>query len=246
MRSWAVPVLVVVAVLAIAVGVYAFSTGPYAVREKSDAPAEQAHQESSGGKDQNAEAQEGQSVPGLGTYDAAPAEGGQKAYQSARLGVSFDYPANYLLFEKEGTEFENQEYYVLTLQEDSEMIRDALAGTVATATEWPPAIHFSFYHEPSAPDTASALRQWVEAHPQQSSYFPHMPGGTPLAPVLVGGMPGISYDSPGLYWTHVVAFSYGEWVVIASVDSFEPEGDPRADDFAAILKTIHTANDTTI
>ncbi len=247
MKPWILPSLLVAAVLAVALGVYALASGPRGAEENAHETDSQG--ESPGRVDMPEEsspepsAGQATSVPGLGTYVAASAEGGQKEYRSTELGVSFAYPAKYLLFEKEGTDSGGAEYRMLTLQEDSAMVRDALAGTVAAGTEWPPAIRLGFYHEPSgAPETVSALKEWVRAHPQESIYFPQMPSGAPFTPVMAGGIGGISYDSPGLYWTHVAAFSYGEWVLIASVDSFDPKGDPRAGDFAALLAAISISN----
>lgn len=175
-------------------------------------------------------------IQGLGTYKKESVENGTKSYQSDKLDVSFDYPEKYLLFEIQGEGAGGKEYYVVTLIPDSEFMRNAITGTLEGDTEWPASIHFSFYQEPNL---SVSLEQWVRTNQLQSNFDPSDPAqDAVLTPTTVAGIPAVQYTVGGLYWMNTIALTYDEWVVLATVDSFTPEGDEKADDFKTILESL--------
>lgn len=175
-------------------------------------------------------------VPGLGVYQEVPIENRFKVYQSDEFGISFSYPEEYLLFEIQGEGAGGREYYIVTLMPDTPFIRDAIAGTLEGDTEWPTSIHFSFYREPNL---TISLEEWVRTNQLQSNFDPSDPAqDAVLTPATVAGVPALQYRVGGLYWMDTTTFTYSDWVVLATVDSFTPEGNSKKIDFENILSTI--------
>jgi hypothetical protein len=177
-------------------------------------------------------------IPWLGTYQEAPSHNGLKKYQSDRFGVSFSYPEKYLLFETKGEGFEGREYYVVSLRPDSPFIRDLMKG-VHYDTETPPAIHLSFYREPSR---SLSLEVWVRANSLSNFDLSDPAQSGALEPTTVAGVPAFAYHYEGLYSVDAIAFAYDDWVVIAAVDATTSGTDPQKDDFRAILASVQLEN----
>lgn len=174
------------------------------------------------------------SVPLFGIYRESSVRNGLKEYRSDLFGVSFSYPERYLLFETKGEGAEGKEYYVVTLVPDSPFIRDLMKG-VPYDTEGPPSIHFSFYRERSR---SVSLEAWIRAN-WQSNFDSSDPAQSGvLTPTAVAGIPALSYHYEGLYSVDVVAFVYGEWIVIAGVDDAACAGDHMRDDFTSTLASL--------
>ena len=187
---------------------------------------------------------DGTDVQGLGEFHDSPVENGVKEYQSERLGISFDYPSDYLLFEGKGEGVGGAEYYVITIAPDTTYLRGTISG-VYRDSEWPPSTHLAFYHEPTLAVLnvvpLDYLEQWIRAKPQ-SNFVPSDPAqqGT-LTPATVAGVPALTYRVRGLYDSDYIAFMYGEWVVLAAADEM---GENTNRDFQTILSSIQLKNHT--
>jgi len=173
---------------------------------------------------------DGTNVQGLGIFHDSPVENRVKAYQSERLGISFNYPTGYLLFEGKGEGVGGAEYYVITVAPDSTYLREIIAGLAVG--EWPPAMHLAFYHEPNL---SISLEQWIRTK-SQSNFAPSDPAQEGiLTPIEVANIPALKYRVRGLYDSDYLAFAYGEWVVLAADDEM---GENTDRDFQVILDSI--------
>lgn len=172
---------------------------------------------------------DGINVQGLGIFHDSPVENRVKAYQSERLGISFNYPTDYLLFEGKGEGVGGAEYYVITVVPDSTYLHGTIAG-INRDSEWPPSIHLAFYREPNL---SISLEQWIRTK-SQSNFVPSdlAQEGT-LTSTTVAGVPALKYRVRGLYDSDYIAFTYGEWVVLAAADDVR-----FTTDLEAILKSI--------
>ncbi len=177
---------------------------------------------------------------GLGVFHDSPVANGVKAYQSERLGISFNYPPGYLLFEGKGEGVGGAEYYVITVAPEM-YVREAIERI--GGGEWPASMHLSFYREPTLAVSNIApldyLENWIRTK-SQSNFVPSDPAqeGT-LTPTEVAGIPALTYRVRGLYDSDYFAFTYGEWVVLAAADDM---GENTSRDFQTILSSIALTN----
>ncbi|HEY4479316.1 MAG TPA: hypothetical protein VI981_03100 [Candidatus Paceibacterota bacterium] len=173
---------------------------------------------------------------GLGVFHDSPIANGVKAYQSERLGISFKYPPDYLLFEGKGEGVGGVEYYVITVALEM-YVREAIARI--GGGEWPASMHLSFYREPTLAVSnivpLDYLENWIRTK-SQSNFVPSDPAQEGiLTPTEVAGIPALKYRVRGLYDSDYLAFTYGEWVVLASADDM---GENTDRDFQVILDSI--------
>lgn len=170
---------------------------------------------------------------GLGVFHDSPIVNGVKAYQSERLGISFNYPPGYLLFEGKGEGVGGAEYYVITVAPEM-YVREAIARI--GGGEWPASMHLAFYREPNL---SVSLEQWIRTKPQ-SNFIPSDPAQEGvITPAVVAGIPAIKYRVRGLYDSDYFAFTYGEWVALAAADDM---GENTSRDFQTILSSIVFTN----
>lgn len=172
---------------------------------------------------------DGIEIRGLGEFNDSPAANDVKYYQSERLGISFDYPGNYRLFEGKGEGVGGAEYYVITIAPEP-YISEAIARIAAS--EWPPSMHLSFYRESNL---SVSLEQWIRTKPQSNFVPSDSAQEGILTPTAVAGIPALRYHVSGLYESDYIAFTYGEWVVLATADEM---GKNTEEDFQTVLSSI--------
>jgi hypothetical protein len=179
---------------------------------------------------------DGDEIRGMGQFLDSFVENGVKKYRSEILGLSFNYPDSHLLFENMSKRADGTEYHNLTIAQES-TIREAIARIAPT--EWPPSINLFFYHEPSLAVSnivpLDYLEHWVRTHSQSNFVSSDPAQDGILTPTEVAGIPALSYQVAGLYDYNYVAFTYGEWVVLASVAYRDEYTDQ---DFQTILDSI--------
>lgn len=172
-------------------------------------------------------------VQGLGKFHDVPVENGVKTYSSDMVGVSFNYPSDYLLFDVKGEGVGGAEYYMIIITPETQ-VREAIASVYGR--EWPPSIRTIFYREPNL---SVSLEQWVRMKsPSNFDSSDPAQDGT-LTPMVVAGIPALKYYVRGLYDSEYVAFIYGEWVVLAASDE---RGADTVKDFQTVLSSIQFKN----
>ncbi len=147
-----------------------------------------------------------------------PSAVGTSLYANGTYGVSFAYPAGYLLSEGETGEGS----YAVTL------IREEDAVPVIGAGEGPTAVTLEFV--PASEDFT--LSDWL-ASPRSNF---HLSDGT-YASTTAAGKEAVHYGWSGLYEGETTAFLHEDWVVAVSVTYFSP-ADPIRSAYEQILETL--------
>ncbi len=148
------------------------------------------------------------------------------SYNSSELGISFEYPENYMLqTHEQGTA--ERDWTVLTLI-DSEILRSAIENG---ASEGPPAIAIQVFNNPEG----YTAEEWIKG--MSYSNF-KLSSDEVLTPVTVGGEAGLAYRHSGLFENNAAVVVRGEKVYMFSVSWLTPQ-DENVRDFGHILETIN-------
>ncbi len=150
--------------------------------------------------------------------------GGQalfKTYENAEYGIAFEYPARYVLEEKEVGNAQ-QSHFAIILTE--------AAISTTTASEGPTAITFDIYQNNI--DNVS-VQKWVTDN--NTSNFNLALG--PVATTTVVGKEALAYTWDGLYRGDSVVFAHNTNIVMSSVTYMTPEDQIRKD-FSSVLQSL--------
>lgn len=149
----------------------------------------------------------------------------EQTYENATLGISFVYPQEYELAERDlGTG--ERSHHVITLTHTS-------ATTTAVENgEGPPSITLDIFE-----DTIDALsiERWIKN--TAASNFKLSVDGV-LSTTTVAGKLGLTYTWDGLYRGETTVIEHGGNVLMFSV-SFIDSADTIRDDFQALLESVH-------
>lgn len=174
-----------------------------------------------------------------GIYHASAVVNGLKSYTSEQYKLSLNYPATYVLFEKD-IDSEPQAKYnyavgsiVLGLELPVlESIKRSEAGHSGGA---PSGIVLTFFLKT---DLAMTLEQWLQSNPN-GNFNPTLDPEVEntLTPVTIAGRPALKYHSEmGMYPADYVVFTFGDWFVQASSGNIEENN--VSSDFETILSSI--------
>ena len=162
---------------------------------------------------------------------SAPAdstESAMKSYDAPEFGVSFDYPAHYLLSEEElGTAARG--HYRIELIEDTPENRALKAG-LAPGREGPPSITFDVFQNNL---DKTKLVAWVKGN--GNSNF-KLSDGT-YVDTEIADTPAVFYQHSGLYEANAFVFTHGGNIIKATATYLTPD-DLLLDDFSSILSTL--------
>ena len=171
-----------------------------------------------------------------GIYRASPVANGLKSYTSNRFGVSFNYSPDYVLFENavEGGPQAQYSFVAGSIVMGLDLpVRQSIARAEAGYGGGSPAgIVLTFYK----PDQSVSLEQWLRSNPSGNFNPAFDPGAErTLISTTIAGVPAFRYHSDlGMYATDYAAFTYGDWFVLANVNTEGNEG--RA--FETVLSSI--------
>ncbi|OGZ17525.1 MAG: hypothetical protein A2494_01495 [Candidatus Lloydbacteria bacterium RIFOXYC12_FULL_46_25] len=135
-------------------------------------------------------------------------------YSSDQLGISFNYPTGYVLFERKGDAVGAMESYFIGLTPHQSSTSE-LPPSTQVDLEPSPGILFGFYREA---DRVDSFDEWVR---EQMIYraSPDNIQDPILHPITVGGVPAVRYlDASGLYQRDTVLLKHGTWMVQVSAD----------------------------
>lgn len=155
-------------------------------------------------------------------------DGGKKYYENGKYGISFSYPENYFLEEKEIGDG-HRYHYLISLTDDTEENRLVREG-LSPGREGPVAITFDFYQNNL--DNLS-LENWLVG--TNNSNF-KLSDGT-YAKTELSGAEALFYKWSGLYEADVYAFSHSGNIVAATVTYIDPEEQIRKD-FKKVLDSV--------
>lgn len=170
----------------------------------------------------------------LGVFHNSSIENGVKSFSSDMLGVSLDYPSNYLLFQRDAMLPQGLEIHTLIITPEVHALEAIECFNKPGCDGHPPAsIDFVFYREP---DTNISLEEWILIRPN-SNFDPSDPAQEGiLTPTKVAEVSAFRYQVRGLYDFDYIAFKYGQWVVLSSLPRGMGENFPS--DFQAILASM--------
>jgi len=155
--------------------------------------------------------------------DTAP-EGALKIYSSDALGISFQYPSNYILKER-NTGNAEREAYAITLMDKDDVANIPVGG------EGPTAITVDFFQNNVDNLTPE---QWIQN--TQDSNYKLSPDGV-LTPTTVGRVSALAYSWDGLYRGNSIVFGHKRNIVMLSVTMMTPD-DQIVTDFAGVVASI--------
>jgi hypothetical protein len=161
-----------------------------------------------------------------GTFHDSTSLNGLKSFHSDEMGISLQYPDDHLLF--------TSTRFISIMPEESILSAIARIQSGAGGGEGPPGILFSFFEA----GNSVSLEAWVRTDSRSNwklALPPWEEQENTLTPTTVAGVPAFAYHNEGLYSFDYVAFTYGDWIVLASGAS----GDGTSNqDFQAILNSI--------
>ena len=152
----------------------------------------------------------------------------RKYYVNEKFGISFRYPGNYFLEEKEVGDG-HRYHYLITLTDDTEENRLVREGK-SPGREGPVAITFNIYQnnlDMMSPES------WLKGTNQ--SNFKLSDGN--YQKTAVAGKEALSYKWSGLYEADALVFSHGDNLISATVTYIEPSEKIRTD-FPDIVSSI--------
>ncbi len=159
---------------------------------------------------------DGEQIDSVGTFRDSAVEQGLKAYRSDAMGISFEYPSGYLLFENQST-FNGVEYHSFTIAPAEQMLQAIARARAGFAGEGPASIGITFMSNPKS----LPLEQWMRSDTAHSNFNPDADptAASSLASTSVAGLPARAWRADlGLYASQYVAFLYGDWVVVVNAD----------------------------
>jgi len=154
------------------------------------------------------------------TGEAVP----MKNYFNEEYGITFDYPENYVIAERDLEGSAQRKRHVITLVDE----KDAPAPTDG---EGPTAITLMLVQNNL---DKQSTRQWVEG--SDDSNFKLSPDkGT--AEVKIGGMNGLVYRWDGLYQGETTVAAGTKWIYAFSV-TFDSESDDIVSDYRKVINSF--------
>jgi len=161
---------------------------------------------------------------GNGTGDGG-AQTEEKTYSSETHGVSFTYPGDYFLTERDPA----QNHHAIIIIEDTPSNRDIVEGR-GPATEGPTAITVDIYTAPSG----QTLESWVRTSPQSNF---HLSPDTNLISGELQGNPAFTYRWSGLYeGDSAVVLKNGKIYMFSG--TYLTQEDRIRDDFIDVLQSV--------
>lgn len=151
-----------------------------------------------------------------------------KTYTNASYGVTFSYPADYFLTEREVGNGERY-HYVIMLVEDTEFNRDLIAGKIL-GTEGPIAITLDIYQNNL--DLLSA-EAWMKNNSESNFKL----GNGSYDVGSAGGLQVVSYLWDGLYRGKTVAIA-NDSNVYAFTATYNADSDMTIKDLDALLGSV--------
>ncbi len=145
-----------------------------------------------------------------------------KTYTSGRYGITFQYPSNYRLTQKEAGSAE-REHHVITLV-------DQAVGTIPENSDGSPSITIDIFENDK--DSLSS-RDFITA----TSNSNYKLGGGSIATSTYGEVTGLEYAWSGLYEGRSLVIARPGYVFMFS-GTRNSSGDPISSDFERILKTV--------
>lgn len=156
-------------------------------------------------------------------------ESAHKTYTSEKFGISFQYPKNYFLEEKNLGNAE-REHVAIVLTEDTEENRNIREGN-GPGRDGPVAITFDIYQNM---EKLSPI-MWVKGN--NNSNFKLSDGS--YTETTVAGVPAVSYRWDGLYRADNIVLSHNDYIISAAVTYLTHEDGIRKD-FGEMLATFKT------
>lgn len=149
-------------------------------------------------------------------------------YESEEFGLSFKYPSQYLLIERETGNAERRAYSI-TLIENTPGNRDLLSGRVVG--EGPPAITIQLFQNDLDSYTAE---EWIRG--VNESNFKLSPEQT-LSKATISGKEALSYRWSGLYEATTIVQPRPKWLYAFTVTYLEM-GAPIVQDFVTVRDSV--------
>lgn len=148
-------------------------------------------------------------------------ETSDKTYQNPVMGISFTYPAEYVVTEKDGGD-DRGIYSSATLTRADAQIPEGGEG--------PTSITFVSYQNNLAGLTPEA---WARKATESNFNL----NGATTSPMMIGGREAFTYTWDGLYRGVSGVIQHGDWLLVATVTTMD-EDDDIAEDFQEILATL--------
>jgi hypothetical protein len=144
-----------------------------------------------------------------------------QTYANDLFGISFTYPAGYVLAEAEVGTVERPHYVITIIQEEDAVPR--------VNSEGPTAIRLNFYQNTTRPLT---IPEWLATDESNFNLGNGMTASTSL-----DGTDAVSYQWSGLYQGETMAFLHNGWIVAASVTYTSP-ADQIYTDYQMLLSSL--------
>lgn len=152
---------------------------------------------------------------------------GLSSYKNDTYGVSFTYPKELYLEEKEVGNAERG-HYVISLTENTDTNKKLRKGGIIG--EGPTAITLDIFQNNI---DKTLLVDWIKG----VSYSNFKLSNGVYATTSIAGVTGYMYDWDGLYRGHSIVFAYKESIVMVSVTNLTPE-DKLLKDFQIIISSL--------
>lgn len=149
---------------------------------------------------------------------SAPVE---QTYANELYGISFSYPAGYLLAEDDVGTVDRTHHVITIIKEEDAVPR--------VNSEGPTAITFDFYQNDHDP---VSLIQWLST-PESNLAL----GDGTYASTTVSGIDAVRYTWSGLYQGETIALLHEGDIITVSVTYMSP-GDQIKSDFASVLDSV--------
>lgn len=167
--------------------------------------------------------------PVLPLTQTPPTPGAEiKTYDAPEYGLSFEYPAHYLLSEAELGNGERAQYHIDLIEDTPE--NRALKAGLSPGRDGPTAISFDIFQNDL---DKTGLVAWVKGN--SNSNF-KLSDGT-YENTEIGGVPAVFYRHSGLYEANAFVFGHDGNIIKATVTYLSPD-DPIIGDFSGVLSTL--------
>lgn len=151
-----------------------------------------------------------------------------KTYRNDRYGISFSYPARYVVEENMVNEAERYHYQVV-LVENTQTYQDIKAGKIEP-TEYPPSITFDIFQNNLG---QQSVEGWIKN--TSDSNFKLSTGET--ASTTVTGRPALEYVWDGLYRGNSIVFAHGDTIIMITA-TYLDANDDIVRDFRELLTSV--------
>lgn len=161
-------------------------------------------------------------VGAIAFFGISSTETSDKAYLNPVMGISFTYPAEYVITERDGGD-DTGIYSSATLAIEKEMPEQ-------TNSEGPTSIIFTSYQNNLAALTPEA---WAKKTAESNFSL----NGATTSPMMIDGKEAFTYTWDGLYHGMSGVIQHGDWILVASVTMTDKDDD-IVEDFQEIMKTF--------